>query len=326
MSESNNRLERLRLVRVHYMPRVLEPGVLYVSEEYGAAAHLCACGCGAKIRTPLGPAQWRIYEGKDGPSLYPSVGNWQQPCRSHYIVSRGKIRWYDAWTADQVEAGRRHERNRMNSHLTQLAVERLLASAVPERAAEVASLIARHDLAFSLASDSPGFTLEAGAFSLVLFTERTLDQIWVLGHAAWRAFEEFGAYLATFGDKRITRAVLADLGGQVEAEHAFDLAMSAVEAIGAAEQDARIPWPSGVPPRAADVESIEQQATFDLTILATAYVFLHEAQHAAFAASGYPLHEQRSSPVGRAVAVSGRDDRDPLSPQLVAPTGRAQGQ
>lgn len=52
------KIERLRLERVHYMPKVLEPGVLYVSEEFGAAAHLCACGCGAKIRTPLAPTEW----------------------------------------------------------------------------------------------------------------------------------------------------------------------------------------------------------------------------------------------------------------------------
>lgn len=47
----------IRLERVHFMPTALEPRVLYVSEEFGAAAHLCACGCGSKIRTPLGPTE-----------------------------------------------------------------------------------------------------------------------------------------------------------------------------------------------------------------------------------------------------------------------------
>ena len=46
---------KVRLQRVHYMPRVLEPGVPYVSEELGAAAHLCPCGYGSKVRTPLEP-------------------------------------------------------------------------------------------------------------------------------------------------------------------------------------------------------------------------------------------------------------------------------
>ena len=51
---------KIELQRVHYMPKELKPGVLYVSEEFGAAAHLCACGCGAKIRTPLGPTEWTL--------------------------------------------------------------------------------------------------------------------------------------------------------------------------------------------------------------------------------------------------------------------------
>lgn len=99
----------MRLERVHYMPKELSPGVLYVSEEFSAAAHLCACGCGAKIRTPLGPTEWSIDETAEGPSLWPSVGNWQQSCRSHYCITRGSIVWAEDWTHEQVQAGREHE-------------------------------------------------------------------------------------------------------------------------------------------------------------------------------------------------------------------------
>ena len=100
------RSTRIRLERVCYMPKELEPGVLYVSEEFGAAAHLCACGCGAKIRTPLGPPAWSLEETDSGPSLHPSVGNWQLPCKSHYWIKRGKVVWAAEWTPEQVTAGR----------------------------------------------------------------------------------------------------------------------------------------------------------------------------------------------------------------------------
>jgi Family of unknown function (DUF6527) len=113
------RLERFRLERVQYMPKVLEPGVLYASEEFGAAAHLCACGCGAKIRTPLGPTEWALEESSDGPSLSPSVGNWQQPCRSHYWIWRGDVEWHGDWTAAQVETGRRAEQRRRKAHFAE---------------------------------------------------------------------------------------------------------------------------------------------------------------------------------------------------------------
>ena len=100
---------KIKLQRVHYMPKELDPCVLYVSEEFGSAAHLCACGCGAKIRTPLGPVDWVLKEKGCGPSLYPSVGNWQQQCQSHYLIRNGEIIWADTWTSEQIAEGRRIE-------------------------------------------------------------------------------------------------------------------------------------------------------------------------------------------------------------------------
>jgi len=100
---------KIKLQYVRYMPKELEPCVLYVSEEFDSAAHLCACGCGAKIRTPLGPTDWVLEEFGCGPSLYPSVGNWQQQCQSHYLIRDGEIIWAEAWTPEQIAEGRRRE-------------------------------------------------------------------------------------------------------------------------------------------------------------------------------------------------------------------------
>lgn len=97
---------KIELQRVQFMPKLLEPGVLYFAEEYGAAAHLCACGCGSKVRTPVGPTEWQINDGPGGVSLSPSVGNWQHPCRSHYWITDGEIKWSGQWTDEQVETGR----------------------------------------------------------------------------------------------------------------------------------------------------------------------------------------------------------------------------
>ena len=48
-------MNTIKLERVQYMPKQLSPGILYVSEKYSVAGHLCACGCGNKVITPLGP-------------------------------------------------------------------------------------------------------------------------------------------------------------------------------------------------------------------------------------------------------------------------------
>lgn len=119
-------IERFRLARVQYVPKTLEPGLLYVAEEFDIAVHLCACGCGAKVTTPLGPAEWRITEKEGLPTLHPSVGNWQLPCRSHYLIIAGSTRWAGQWSDEHVAAGRRAEQVRREAYYATLAHERKL--------------------------------------------------------------------------------------------------------------------------------------------------------------------------------------------------------
>jgi hypothetical protein len=110
------KLETISSRHVEFMPKQLEPGILYVSEKYGTAAHLCACGCGAKIRTPLGSTEWAATETMEGPSLWPSVGNWQQECQSHYVIRAGKIIWCGKWTPEEILAGRQAEEARRKDY------------------------------------------------------------------------------------------------------------------------------------------------------------------------------------------------------------------
>ena len=98
------------------MPAELKPGILYASDEFGIAVHLCACGCGTKIRTPLGPTEWSLEETSNGPSLFPSVGNWQHKCQSHYWIDQGDVAWAEKWTPDQIAEGRRQEEERRREY------------------------------------------------------------------------------------------------------------------------------------------------------------------------------------------------------------------
>ena len=91
------------------MPKQLEPGILYLSEEFGIAGHICPCGCGNKVITPLGPTDWLITIRKGKPSLYPSIGNWQLPCKSHYWIERGAIKWSYQWSEAEILQGRKRE-------------------------------------------------------------------------------------------------------------------------------------------------------------------------------------------------------------------------
>ena len=108
---------RFELQHVEAMPHVLRQGVLYVSLEFGTAHHLCACGCGRKVRTPLSPAEWALQETPQGPTLRPSIGNWQFPCRSHYLITRGAVVWSNAWSDAQIAAGRNRDQLRLEAYL-----------------------------------------------------------------------------------------------------------------------------------------------------------------------------------------------------------------
>lgn len=111
---------KIKLEYTHYMPKELKPGVLYISKEFETAAHLCACGCGAKIRTPLGPSEWKFEETSDGPSLYPSIGNWQQQCKSHYWIQHGAIIWAKEWSQEMIDKGRQGEETRRSIYYENL--------------------------------------------------------------------------------------------------------------------------------------------------------------------------------------------------------------
>ena len=63
------------------MPDRLDPGVLYISIEYATAAHLCCCGCGVEVVTPLTPTDWKMTFDGETISLWPSVGNWNDVAR-----------------------------------------------------------------------------------------------------------------------------------------------------------------------------------------------------------------------------------------------------
>lgn len=108
-------LSPLRHEFVEHMPERLEDGVLYVSVPFRTVLHSCACGCGAEVVTPLGPAEWSFTYDGETISIAPSVGNWSLACRSHYVIDRSRVRWarnYSQTEVDEVRAGNRLRRQR----------------------------------------------------------------------------------------------------------------------------------------------------------------------------------------------------------------------
>jgi len=74
---------------VEFIPETkdMEENILYISEKYKTASHLCFCGCGEITVTPINKGSWNLKKQENGSvSLSPSVGNYHMPCNSHYII------------------------------------------------------------------------------------------------------------------------------------------------------------------------------------------------------------------------------------------------
>ncbi len=119
-----------RVEKVHYIPAALEPGILYMSEEFKIAMHLCACGCGSKVPISLGPAGWTVREQNGKPTIKPSIGSGQLLCNSHYSISEGKVKWALAMSAAEAVAALKSDHNRREAyyveHRWHIRVRRML--------------------------------------------------------------------------------------------------------------------------------------------------------------------------------------------------------
>ena len=104
------RQTHLRAEFVEFIPDRLEPGKLYISRRFSTAVHLCCCGCGHEVVTPLNSARWQLTESNGKITLYPSIGNWNFPCQSHYWITENHIQWAGAMSPKMIATVREQDR------------------------------------------------------------------------------------------------------------------------------------------------------------------------------------------------------------------------
>jgi len=128
---------------VEFVPEVLEQGKLYISIPYATAVHLCACGCGIKVVTPISPPEWTLKWDGDTVSLDPSIGNWQFPCRSHYWIRRSRVVWAPPMSASAIKQGRKREANERDAYFNEKALEEVGGAEVPSDQLSRGSILQR---------------------------------------------------------------------------------------------------------------------------------------------------------------------------------------
>ncbi|WP_369125146.1 DUF6527 family protein [Cryobacterium sp. 10S3] len=108
-------VEHLKSAFVESFPPRLDPGVLYICLRFNTCGHLCCCGCGEEVITPLSPARWSFTYDGENVSMSPSIGSWALPCRSHYLITQGDIIWSRRFSPHQIEAARSGDRHALRN-------------------------------------------------------------------------------------------------------------------------------------------------------------------------------------------------------------------
>lgn len=106
-----NKAVGIRPEFVDRIPKILQDGVIYISEKYSTAAHNCCCGCGVKIVTPLKAGRWTLEVNGGQVSIHPSIGNWSSACQSHYWIENNQIKWARSFSRSEIAANRTSDKH-----------------------------------------------------------------------------------------------------------------------------------------------------------------------------------------------------------------------
>ena len=108
---------------VEFIPKERQEGVLYVSIPYATAVHNCFCGCGLKVVTPISPVGWQLTFDGETVTLFPSIGSWSFPCRSHYFIRRDTVVCGENMSQHQIELDRVRDQKARDLHFGIQAAE-----------------------------------------------------------------------------------------------------------------------------------------------------------------------------------------------------------
>ncbi len=161
-------------------------------------------------------------------------------------------------------------------------IKMLFDGVVPENQEILNEYIAEFGACFLRCDDRPGFSIEAGPFGIVKFTQRTMHLMWMLGFAANQALNLWSATLARLRLRtgKLDAYTVSGIPGQAEGESKYRDLINSVYELSRVDDPALFLWPAAVPnPVNQKPSDPEGSVVFDLICMAGAYVFLHEVKH-----------------------------------------------
>ncbi len=162
----------------------------------------------------------------------------------------------------------------------------LLRAAVPERLSEIDEIIAL--AGFREGRDGPGFKFE-NVYGQVIFTHRSVMQVYLISFLAWRALRAYSGLIILLLATRepFDLSKVAHLPEQAAADEAVDGLAKGLTEIRKAFATLDVPWPADIPaPSLVKHANVEDQAAQEVSLLALAFILLHEIHHVVLASKG----------------------------------------
>ena len=178
-------------------------------------------------------------------------------------------------------------------------IMQLIAKSAPEREAQLHDFLRAHPVRFLEVEDTTRIVMHADS-ECVYYARKDVQVVWLLGFSIWRAIELFAP--AILAPKLFGRSAESVIGmdeklPRFERDYRERLA-SVARVIGDKTLD-RAVWPPDIPEPVAsrdELSGVQDKLVYDIVIMATAVLFLHELRHAKFAredGNGVPRPSRR---------------------------------
>lgn len=168
------------------------------------------------------------------------------------------------------------------------AVLELLKGVIPEKQLDIETLWLKYSPRLRHIQSRVEFTLESGAFGSIQFSQKDLDLIWLIGFTSWQSIPAVSGMIVENAliQKSIDLEALGLKANEQVALNRYSRLLKEMQSIKTCGCPEDYAWPSDIPHPDLDLSLLQtnDHAARDITLIAAAFVILHEFRHVQLAA------------------------------------------
>ena len=173
--------------------------------------------------------------------------------------------------------------NRMSDNTPNIV--QIISMSAPERETELHDFLCANPVRFLEVEDRPGIVMNA-TWEHVKYARKDLQVVWLVGFSLWKAIQLFAP--AVLGPTLLGRssASVVDMDENLPRfERDYRERLASIARVVEDKTPSHAVWPPDIPEPVAsrdDLSNDQHKLVYDIVIMATAVLFLHELRHAKF--------------------------------------------